>query len=154
MVHLWTHRDCGRIHKACTHSSQIGSQCWGKGRHEFPSLTMKISSTDIYLQRKKIVFSNGVLLGIQTTPNGQMANIKWIRRYFVDIWLIVFCLALFILLFVVVVVLLIYYSFQLRVFMGFLCVCSLYIFVLKKILVCFFVCLSVCFLKRWKGWGA
>lgn len=28
LTHIWPHRDCGGVHRACTGWSQTGSQCW------------------------------------------------------------------------------------------------------------------------------
>lgn len=40
----------------------------GKSEHSLKHSTNNLYAIDIYLQRKKIVFSNGILLGILSTP--------------------------------------------------------------------------------------
>lgn len=56
---------------ACTGPAQVQTRevpvVRMESKHGLPSLIKKLSSTDIYIQRKSFVFSNGVLLGIPTT---------------------------------------------------------------------------------------
>lgn len=68
LIRIWTHRDCGSTHRACTGSSQMGPQHWeGKWTHA-PSLTKKVSN---WQQEEKQDFSNGVSLCISTTLKGK-----------------------------------------------------------------------------------
>ena len=59
LTYLWTHRDCGGTHRACTGLSQMGSQCQDGKWIWAPT------------HKGKLVFSNRVSLGIQTTLKGR-----------------------------------------------------------------------------------
>lgn len=70
LTHLWTHRDCGNMHKACTDPSQTGSQWWKEVVWKCPTNNQESIWNWQPLIKEKLVLSNGVLLGIIITLKG------------------------------------------------------------------------------------
>jgi hypothetical protein len=96
------------MHRTCTASSQTGFQAERGKETWVPPVTKKLLAADTQLQKKKLVFSNGVSLGKFPRPGGdqptqdELSGILWI--FFFDlasVVLLAFCLIFFLILFFV-----------------------------------------------------
>ena len=112
MMHMWTHRDCGSMHKISTGSSSAVSR-WspaqrGERRHWVPPLTKKLSATDRQWQRETSCFqwsSTGYINHTtgQVRPHAQVADqhrtksvvYLWTFCFFCFGWLLLFLAWLF-----------------------------------------------------------
>lgn len=68
-MHILIHRDWGANTQGLNSSKTDGAPVLKekKSRLGLPLLTKELSVTNLYLQRKKVIFSNGVPLGILST---------------------------------------------------------------------------------------
>lgn len=69
-VHIWTHRDHGKIHKTCTSSSHTRSQNLEKWTQDCTP-TNKAICNCYPMAKEKSVSSNGILLGMSMTFQGR-----------------------------------------------------------------------------------
>lgn len=67
LMHIWPHRDCGSVHKACTGSSQTRVLVLSGELDKYSSPPSRSYLQLTPAQKREINSSDGFLLGIQTT---------------------------------------------------------------------------------------